>query len=221
MKSFIVGFWSNIFGALKKISVFELVLWLVPRRFLSYGFIDAWVLAHFFLSIISLAFICTYNQSLVRPLLVAYAAMRIVEVTVYQINAILFDAYRWAKSGGISSPLKSYRRTVILILQNYVEMIFWFAGLYSYFASHFVELNATKSSESSLATFVGALFHSVETMATLEPTVTPADNVGRWLTILHIFIGLFVGIVVLGTVINILPQRPSLDDYFGNPEDAK
>ena len=37
----------------------------------------------------------------------------------------------------------------------------------------------------------------------------------------HIIVGVFVSIIVLGAVIGLLPQRPSLDEFFNNPDDAK
>jgi hypothetical protein len=170
---------------------------------------------------VALFAVTTLGRSTTSFIIAAYAALRVFEVTVYQINVVFFDAYRHAKSGGTAAPLKGYRRLVILILQNYTEIIVWFASLYCVAASHFPEPAGVPAKSHTLGTFVGALFQSIETMATLTPTIPPADNIGRLLTMAHIVVGVFVSIVVLGAVIGLLPQRPSLDEYFKNPEDAK
>jgi len=221
MNSFIIPFWSSVFDLLGRVSIFKLVWWLLPKSFKTYAMVDAWVLGNFAASIIALAIVCNSSIAWIVVPIILYAAQRIIEATVYQINVVFFDAYRWAKSGGLSSPIKGYRRIVILILQNYAEMVFWFAALYSYSFLHFKESDTNPHGSETLKTFIGSLFHSVETMATLEPTFVPADDFGRSLTIIHICVGVFVGIVVLGSVIGLLPQRPSLDEYFNRPEDAK
>ena len=221
MNSFIVDFWSRFFRLLGRVSVFRLVWSVLPARARTYAAVDAWVLANLFLSIAALFAVTSVGQSTTAAIIAAYAVIRVFEVTVYQINVVLFDAYRHAKAGGLAAPLKGYRRLVILILQNYTEIIFWFASLYSVAASHFPDTASGVAKAHTLSSFVGALFQSIETMATLTPTISPGDDIGRILTMAHVVVGVFVSIIVLGAVIGLLPQRPSLDDYFKNPEDAK
>ena len=137
MNSFILGFWSRVFGFLGRVSVFRLFWSVLPASLRTYGTVDAWVLANLVLSIVGLVAVTATHYSAICVVAAVYASVRVFEIAVYQINVVLFDAYRHAKAGGIASPVKGYRRLVVLILQNYAEIVFWFAILYSVNASHF------------------------------------------------------------------------------------
>jgi hypothetical protein len=56
MNSFIVEFWSKVFAILDKVSLFALVRWIFPG-IVNAGFVDAWVLGHLMLAMLSVALV--------------------------------------------------------------------------------------------------------------------------------------------------------------------
>lgn len=127
-KGFIVEYCSMIFGFLGKISVFSVI-----RRFrktMTYTFVDAWVLGNFFAAILLtlLGYYLGDNVSWLMYLTVGYAILRVFEIIIYQINMLLFDPYRTLKKGK-EYIIKSPTRTVILLLHNYIEVMFWYAAM--------------------------------------------------------------------------------------------
>nr|AXV45744.1 hypothetical protein TRI3_00006 [uncultured organism] len=61
MPSFIVEFWSSIFGILAKVSVFTLVRKLFPSA-ITARFVDFWVLSHLVLSMVAVV-VAVYSPS--------------------------------------------------------------------------------------------------------------------------------------------------------------
>ena len=124
--TFIVDFWAKIFLYLRKISVFNLVLWIFPisNSRIEYIFVEAWALTHVFLSILSVPAVLYIKNDSVNFIIAFYALLRVFELVVYQINVLLFDEYRVTKAGK-TYKLKGYRRMIILLIQNYFEVIFW------------------------------------------------------------------------------------------------
>lgn len=124
-KGFIVTYYCVLFGFLAKISVFNVI-----RRFkkdMTYRFVDAWVLGNLIAAILLtlLAYYFGDSTSWLMYLIVGYAMLRVFEIIIYQINMLLFDPIRGGKSYKISSPT----RTVILLLHNYIEVMFWYAAM--------------------------------------------------------------------------------------------
>jgi hypothetical protein len=99
MDSYIVGFWAAIFRALSWLSLFALVRRIAPGPTRTYAFVDSWALAHLLLAGFSLAAACAGTVTTFESALLAYASLRVFELTVYQVNVLLFDEYRARRAG--------------------------------------------------------------------------------------------------------------------------
>lgn len=138
--SFIVGFWAHVFGVLRLASVFGLVRALsglapnskIREAIASHTFVDAWALGHLCLALLATLTASRAGGSVIVTSLAVYGLLRTFELVIYQINLLLFDEHRSAGAGR-HYTIKSYRRTVVLLLQNFVEIILWFAVSYAVF----------------------------------------------------------------------------------------
>lgn len=126
--SFIIDFWCCIFGFLKKISIFQLVRWISKKK--GARFVESWVLGNLIAAILStvLVYYLGTSKRIVLYFILIYGALRVFEIIIYQLNVLLFDQYRNMKKN-IDYELKSVLRTVLLLIQNYIEVIFWYASI--------------------------------------------------------------------------------------------
>ena len=231
MKSFIVKFWAWIFSGLEKISLFWVVRWVVGKRFAdtsriyrfigSYGFTDVWVVGHFLLSIFLLSVCSALNLHWGNAIAtggVIYGGFRVVEVLSYLINVLLFDEYREKKKEYeerkkakiYTSPyaLRGYRRIIILLLHNYVEIILWFALFYRHWDWAF------ETGRASLNSFFDALSFSFVTMTKLGyTTIYPKETSGDILVLIQSAVGLFMVLLILARFISLLPKPKTLDEF--------
>ncbi|AFS77329.1 hypothetical protein Curi_c02490 [Gottschalkia acidurici 9a] len=121
----IVDLNERLFYYLGKISLFTL---LRRNRKIKdmHNFVDSWVISNILLSIIMSYLIVKFiNNKVILSLAFFYAFLRVFEIIVYQINVNLFDRYR-SKLRNKDYRIKSPTRTVILLLYNYIEIIFWY-----------------------------------------------------------------------------------------------
>jgi len=210
-KSFTVELWSRFFDCLGKISLSRLVRWIVSKKFPSikesYLFVDYWVLGNLLLSFILLSVLTAPNLPWYEVIFLTYAIFRVFEVIIYQINVLLFDEYR-AKKKGQEYALRGYRRIVILVLNNYLEVMFWFALIYR---------NITWAFESNgvcLNSFFQSLNLSFVTMTTFGHTdIVPKNGLGGFLVLIQSAVGLFMALVVLARIIGLLPTPKTKDEF--------
>lgn len=199
--SYIVRFWGKIFHVLRYISVFEYIRRLKPFRGSS-GFVEAWVVGNLLLSFGGI--ILSTNTELPKlwaSLFLAYCFIRIFEITVYQVNVLLFDQYK----SPTTYEVKGYRRLVILLLHNYVEIIFWFAASYSILSNTF---NAFEHK----GTIVDMLLFSFMTMITFgSGEVKEISNIGHLVILNQSVIGLFMTMICLARFIGLLPKPRTMD----------
>lgn len=135
-KSFIVGFWETIFRVLSTISIFSLIrkIDIINKNgvhiFKSYRFVDSWALSNLIMSLISpmILYYLDIKYKVVFYIIGMYSIERIFEIIVYQVNVLLFDGYRKRKEDN-SYEIYSVTRMVISLLQNYVEIIFWYSTI--------------------------------------------------------------------------------------------
>lgn len=203
MDSFIVKFWSSIFGGLRWLSFFQFARYLFPQCFRTPGATDAWVLANFALSAGLLAIAFAPGVTWWEWLLLVYGAVRVFEIFIYQANVVFFDAYRT----GQEYAVHGFRRIVILSLHSYVEVFFWFALFYR-------NANDWFSKPDIVNSFDGALYLSMVTMATLGyGDIIPVEDHsgGRLLVTVHMGISIFLTLVVLARLISYLPQPRTLN----------
>lgn len=93
-----------------------------------YKLIDIWVSCNVFLAIamsLVLFYVITPNNSIAIYIISIYGIWRVFEIILKQIRVILFDTI-----GKNRILLKSPRRSIILLIHNIVEMIFWFACVF-------------------------------------------------------------------------------------------
>lgn len=228
MKSFIVEFWSKILNVLEKISLFYVIRWAVRKKFSAtskiyhfvesyYGFVELWVLGNLILSIVLLLICSAPNLHWGEAIAIGWGGLRVWEVIIYQINVLLFAQYRARKEEhrlrklGITYvpyALRGYRRIVILLLHNYVEIIFWFALFYRNLDWAF------DTSGVALNSFRGALNFSFVRMTTFGyTTIFPREILADVATLIHSGIGLFMALLILARFISFLPRPKTLDEF--------
>jgi hypothetical protein len=205
--SFIVGFWASMFRILSWPSLFTLARWLAPERTRTYVFVDCWALGNLVLAGFSLVCGRQGGVSTAEWVLILYGGLRVFEVIVYQINVLLFDEYR-ALRGGQTYAVRGYRRLVVLSLQNYVELLLWFAFAYRNAAAWF------SSAKIPVDTASGALYFAVVTMATVGyGDITPINRRGAAIVVAQSAVGLFMTLMILARFVGILKPPATLDPF--------
>lgn len=93
---------------------------------MGYVFTEVWVAIHTIMAILSSIYVY-YTNNMNKTffyLIVIYGMWRSFEITICQIRILFFDTI-----GKKSVPLKSIRRSIILLIHNYIEVIFWFTAI--------------------------------------------------------------------------------------------
>lgn len=206
MNSYIVEFWSRIFYVLGKLSVFTFVRWLWPRP-ITGRFVDTWVLCNLLLSIVAV-FLVSYGVAEALSIaVVGYGCLRVFEISVYQVNVLLFDEYRAFKKGQ-PYALIGYRRMVLMLLHNYVEIIFWLAATYTYLADHF-----DHKWTAGARTVFGSIYSSFITMTTFgDFDLAPRSGLAAAVLLFHATVGLFMTLLSLARFVSLIPQPKSMDE---------
>lgn len=220
-KSFIVGWWSRIFYGLRVISPH---FWLSkcirkanPTWRESYGFTDLWVLGNFLASALLFELGCIASLDWIEWVAVRYGGLMVVEAFVYEINLLVFGGHRAAKSnmsGGMRAPRRplklrvlSFRRLMVMSLQNYVAIIFWFALFYRHWSSSFKPSMSVPVD--SFATWLNLSFSTMTTFG--YATVSPNDTWAILLTLAQSGIGVFMALLILASFISLLPPPMTMD----------
>jgi len=204
---FIIEFWSNVFWVLSMISVFFIVKKL--KKSMTYAFVEGWVLGNLIAAILS-TLIAYYLGSFVKVLMyfiVIYAVARVFEVIIYQLNVLFFDPYRAEKRGEVYK-IKSPTRMVILLLHNYVEIMFWYSSIIIaliQISGNHLEASwgeYVRSNIICIATFDSSMIQEIlkETFPSLSKIV-----------FLQIISGLIMTLISLGRFIGILPSIDSIE----------
>ena len=201
MNTFIYKLWADIFNILRWISIFQYIRFLPFAK--SHGFVELWVLSNTFLAFIAYLSNKIYEPGWWSVLFICYGFLRVFEIIVYQINVVFFDEFR-AEQKGLKYAVKSYRRILILLLHNYVEIIFWFASSYLVLYPHFqVAYNDT---------VFNAIYASFRVTTNLGlDSVEALTNLGRNLLWVQSISGLLMTIISIARFINVLPI-PDTDD---------
>ncbi len=121
---FIIEFWANIFSFLSKISIFSFIR--KKKNDNIHIFVERWVLGNLLLAITTT--LIGYKVKWFLYIIIGYAILRVFEIIIYQLNVLFFDPYR-AEKRGKKYEIKSPTRMVILLLHNYVEVMFWYAAI--------------------------------------------------------------------------------------------
>lgn len=142
-KSFIVPFLERILLFLEKLSLFYFLRTFLPslkskkgkdffpkiKKFLTgnYFIVDVWVIFNNILAVIFVFLVQLSIPLWIKYALLVYGGLRVFEIFIYQLNIIFVHPYRGKPKG---YALESYRRMTIMLIHNFFEIIFWFAGTY-------------------------------------------------------------------------------------------
>ncbi len=121
-RGFIVQAWEKIFYVLSLISILKLIKKLLPKMD-AYLLVEIWVVFNVLLSIVGALLTYLTKSYSLGFIFSLYAFYRIFEILVTHIKITLFDSIK-------KIPLKSVQRSIILLIHNIVEMIFWFLTIY-------------------------------------------------------------------------------------------
>jgi hypothetical protein len=169
--------------------------------------VDAWVVGNFVLSTATLMLVASFANHFFFAALVIYGLLRVWEVSVYQVNVLLFGEYR-AFSNGKDYALVGYRRLVILLLHNYAEIILWMAATYTFLSADYVH----KWGDGA-GTAIGGFCSSFITMTTFgDFDLSPKNQMAAIVLVFHATVGLFMTLLSLARFIALTPpakdQRP-------------
>lgn len=174
---------------------------MIPGLKGSHLFVEVWVILNLVVSLLCMLMIQSVELShIVSWFILIYSFTRVLEITVYQVNVMLFDPYQSSQYS-----VKSYRRLVILLLHNYVEVIFWFATSYMVLSKSFNVIV-------SQGTVIDSILFSFITMVTFgSNSLLSFQTGGQSIVFIQAIIGLFMTIISLARVIGLLP-KPSTQD---------
>ncbi len=193
MESFVVNFWSNRFYTFKYYSLHQFLKRRIPRL-MDKGWVDIWVGGNLLFSIL-----CVTVFPL-KYIFLVYGCYRSYELIIVLINLLLFDQFR-AEQEKKKYFIEDIRRTVLLLMHNYLEVIFWFALIYQHFPYLF------KAPVISLDSALGSLYFSLVTMTTLGyGDITPQNPWGTLIVIIQTLIGIFMALLLLARFIALLPK---------------
>jgi hypothetical protein len=202
MKHFLFGYYSWFFERLKWISLCRVIQEIIPDLKDDKRFVDIWVFGNVLLAI----FLVITSPTSYFPLI--YGGFRLFEVMIVQINLLLFDQYR-ANKNKRPYLITSFRRTVLLLMHNYLEIIVWFALIYR----HFQYVFGIKTLTLTLDSFWGSFYFSLVTMTTLGyGDITPKNTTGAIIVIIQTLIGIFMTLLLLARFVASLPRTESMDE---------
>jgi len=209
--SWIVPFWSWVFLILQHISIVEILRTVVPKLRVTSAFIEGYVTLNTLAAFTALAVAAHRLDVAVSWLLVVavvYGSFRIFEITVFQANVLMFHQYR-AKVAGESYTLRGFRRTVILLVHNYFEIVCWFGvvNVFLYRDSQITSLGTDPS-------FFSVFRESMLMMFTFTPeTYQPARDPAIMAFSIQAVVGLFMSVIVLARFLALLPPPKSADEH--------
>ena len=205
--SFILPLWAATFHVLSFVSVFSLLRLLIPwlrDERISYAVVEIWVIGHTLLAFVITLFV--YNNSLdgFMKIIMIYGGLRVLELVVYHINNLIFDEWR-ARRAGKPSSLRGYRRLFLLLLHNYIELIFWLMVALIFFQSQ----NYIVLDDSS---YIGILHESLLSIATFSSeSIQIIDWRGQYLLTIVSLIGMFMTMMVLARILSLIPIPTTLE----------
>jgi hypothetical protein len=194
MRSFIVDFWSKFFVALRWLSLTHILESKFPALRRNFRLIDIYLLVNLASSVTALTVSNGIRLQWLKTLLLAWGVYRTFETVVHQTNVVLFDPYRTRRNGR-EYHVCSIERLVILAVQNYFEVVFWFAVIYR------------NCADIDLHTFWESLHASLATMTLLgSDEISSAGTEGLILSTLQTTIGFFMALVIISRFTALLPN---------------
>jgi hypothetical protein len=192
--TFVVLLTLRVLAVLNRLTFYHWVAKITP---ISWLFVDVWVIG-WTLAAVAAYFVAVFDLSQTcQILLIAVGAIRVLEITAFHLGELLGAS----SDNGNPRSLRSYRRTLVLLILNYMEIIFWFATLYL-FLHNLGWLNARFAPAwSALRESVGLMVaNSSGLLVDLQLSVVPL-GAGTFQSM----VGLFVTTVVAARLISLLP----------------
>jgi len=164
----------------------------------------------------SLLVVTSVNNSAILYLALLYSCLRVFEIVVYQINVMLFHPYR-AKvkkikyvskapptlDNRVMYRIKSPLRMIILLIHNYLELIFWYVIMT-------VSLLKLSGNENILSwrQYVESSFYCIATFNTemLKDICIHNHSIFSRIAFIEIISGLIMTIISLAKFIGVLPN---------------
>ena len=159
-----------------------------------------WTLGFLILSVLCFVVALLIDGRCIQYVIVVLSAIRVFEYFVYLFWVVLF-----ARPNKGLKDIRSYRRSLLLLMCNFVETVFWFATWYSVLA-HKGLLTAGSPwgltlLRESLVLMVGNSTGGVVFVA--APSLFVAT--------LQVAMGLFMTLVIVSRMISLLPRPTSAD----------
>lgn len=98
----------------------------------AYGFTDKWVDGNLLAAIVLSVVIVLLKDSGLFPLLAVLSLWglgRILEILIVQLHIVLIDSFKPTNAEMGTAEVKSVQRSIVNLLINYLELIFWFVSL--------------------------------------------------------------------------------------------
>lgn len=212
----LVNICGAIFQALKVVTPLSLLsatLFRGRSKTFRSNVVDIWIVFNFFVSIAA-AIAAALNTDLPNwlPLgLGIYAAYRLYDIIVIQVNVLLFDPYFHQKKflkGEVDKPyaLRGRYRLVLALLANFFEIGFWYSAAYL-FLQRLGQLSIEGVDATGLSVLPLVFQQSIRALVTFDVSAFAVDQgtPAYGLVILQSFVGMFMTIVMLARVVSLLP----------------
>jgi hypothetical protein len=123
-----------------------------------------------------------------------FALCRIIEIIIYQFHAILVSSEETVRDKG---------RIILLLIFNYVEIIFWYAFFYKISYSFF-----KAESQSFINDIPHSLYYSVVTITSLGDGGVKSNSLTvMFLIASEALIGLYITVIVIASFISVLTAK--------------
>lgn len=169
---------------------------LLKRRIVYLGTdagIEVW--ASFFLLLSIFAFVLVPASGPIGVLFLVIVVIRLLEIVINALHVTIFYGVVDKKE------IASYRRIAILLMFNFIELVFWFAFIYAWISSQFTKFEfsvplSLLSYSFSTATGVGS------------PLVAANSSCSIAISLVESGLGLFMIVAVLARFVSYLPRPP-------------
>lgn len=205
MNTFLLDYIQCLIKKMKRLCLCGLMEWLWPHLADTPGFVELWVLCWVIVGWFALGASHSY-------FFILLAILRVWEILWRQLNQIVNDRAPTENQTRLL-PIYDQRRSFLLALFNYIEIIVWFAVVYRFVWS---DLKANDTPNSCIS----ALYFSVVTMATVGyGDIHAKVPYTQIIVTLQIAVGLFMTLVVLARIIGFFKQPPESEKL--PPKDNK
>lgn len=225
---FILWFSYNVFNILRQVSLFQQIrnirkyifdcnfwsknpnatqelynsTWKTNTPFCyTHHFSELWLIGNIILGITGYYLLLFCKNRFLCWIFVIYAIFRILEIFIYQVNALLFDPIK-SKVNNEEYKIKSATRMVIMLLLNILEYIIWFSAIYV-FAYNTSELCTDCSN---------VVFDSIMTLANIAEPKHVDDPIIIIIAYIESIIGIFMNIICLARFISLLPPVKTINN---------